>query len=639
MHSANRVPLALLQALLTIGWALAGASTSAQEAGPTPAGPRGDVRLLDQDERAPQIPIPVQSTVRLKMRSGRRIVEVINQRDTIVRVDRLQGDPTTLLLTTDRTPGNSRIRLTDEGGNVEEYIVVVQLRPAQIFDIELMKRLIRQATPTANVEPILGGGNSVILTGWVADARDIDIILEIAENIVRAGPPDPTTQAALAGGAGGSGTQPDAFNTTTGVRSLTQLSIVNAIRVGCSQQVQLDVVIARVARSELRQMGFSSVYSDKVSFLGNTVGGTIPFGQNQIGRGSSSLSTNGVIQTQASNADLFVGLLNPNAGFFGFLQALRQQNLAKLLAEPKLVTLSGRPATFLSGGRQAIPQTSALGITGTSFVPFGTTLTFLPIVLGNGKIYLEVQPDVSNLDAAAGFTLPGTTSIVPGRVEQSVRTSVLMEAGQTLAIGGLIQHVYQGSTSRVPVLGDLPFIGAAFRSIQFNDNEEEVVVLVTPHLVDPMDCSQLPCRLPGQETRVPDDFELFLEGILEAPRGPREVWQHHRYVPAYKNDKTYGCYPCAGNLHRGRHKFDTGAPVPGHCCEPGCCDPKCNHGGCGPAGCGPTGGGVGGCNAVPVGPLPPSSATTPLPVGAEGNVPSTLPPVVSTGAVNAGGTQ
>src|SRR5262249_50244573 len=158
---------------------------------------------------------------------------------------------------------------------------------------------------------------------------------------------------------------------------------------------------------------------------------------------------------------------------------------------------------FNSGGQQAVPQVSGLGGTaGIQFVDFGTRLNFLPIVLGNGKIFLEVEPEVSALDAASDVVLSG--SLVPGRLLQRLHTSVEIEPGQTLAIGGLIQNTVQATTSKVPCLGDLPFVGVLFSRKSYQEIEEELVVLVTPHLVDPMDCSQLPKFLPGQETRRAD---------------------------------------------------------------------------------------------------------------------------------------
>jgi pilus assembly protein CpaC len=108
----------------------------------------------------------------------------------------------------------------------------------------------------------------------------------------------------------------------------------------------------------------------------------------------------------------------------------------------------------------------------------------------------------------------------------------------------MIFHQVNGTSNKVPVLGDLPFLGTMFSTINYSESEEELIILVTPHLVDAMDCSQPARFLPGQETRSPDDFELFLERILEAPRGQRDVFVDHRYVPAYKNGPTGDKYPC-----------------------------------------------------------------------------------------------
>jgi pilus assembly protein CpaC len=166
-------------------------------------------------------------------------------------------------------------------------------------------------------------------------------------------------------------------------------------------------------------------------------------------------------------------------------------------------------------------------------------------VLGNGRIYLEIEPEVSNIDPSVGTSLQGTT--VPGRSTQRVHTEIEVEDGQTFAIGGLIQHTVQGTTIKVPVLGELPFLGAAFSTKSYNDLEEELLVIVTPHLVDAMACNQTPKLLPGQETRNPDDFELFLEQILEAPRGPRAVVKNGHYEPAFKGSPTMAVFPCAGS--------------------------------------------------------------------------------------------
>src|SRR5262249_60815925 len=125
-------------------------------------------------------------------------------------------------------------------------------------------------------------------------------------------------------------------------------------------------------------------------------------------------------------------------------------------------------------------------------------LNFLPIVLGDGRIHMEVEPEVSNLDAGAGTQISGVT--VPGRATRRVNSTVVVEPGHTIVLGGLMRKQTAATTRKVPVLGDLPFLGVMFSSKDYNELEEEVLILVTPHLVDPMSCEQAPKCLPGQET-------------------------------------------------------------------------------------------------------------------------------------------
>src|SRR5262249_52259330 len=154
--------------------------------------------------------------------------------------------------------------------------------------------------------------------------------------------------------------------------------------------------------------------------------------------------------------------------FAGFLELLRDEGLSKILAEPKLVTLSGRPAHFLSGGQQPVTSsTSGISGPGVEYKDFGTEVDFLPIVLGNGRIYLEVRPKVKSINAARFINTAGAISV--GFDEQSVTTALELEPGQTMAIGGLIQTQTSANTSKVPVLGDLPYLGAAFSRVEHRD--------------------------------------------------------------------------------------------------------------------------------------------------------------------------
>jgi pilus assembly protein CpaC len=459
----------------------------------------------------------------ISMTPKRPIRSVIVDNETVARAQAVKDDPQTILVT-GLMPGTARLRMLDEKGVEEIVDIVVQV------DVELVSSVIKQAFPTADVRP-LATGPTITLIGTVAHAEDIEAILRVAQAVlVSKGP-------AIGGGTN------------------QMITVVNAMTVGGVKQVQLDVVIASVNRSELRNFGVNFTVTGTQGFFSSLIGNLTQTGA-QAGGASGAINGGGVTLlgpqqflqslTPGPRTNIVAGIVP--AGINTFITALREERLAKLLAEPRLVTLSGRPATFLSGGQQAVPEVTASGVgggtVGTRFEPFGTQLTFLPIVLGNGKIYLEVEPVISQLNANNGFVIGGVA--VPGRDEQRVRTSVMMEPGQTFAIGGLIQNEMGGNTLKTPILGDIPFIGPLFSTIAFSEQEREVVVLVTPYLVDPMDCRQAPCKLPGMETRKPDDFELFLELILEAPRGQREVFPNKKYRPAWMNDPTANKFPCGG---------------------------------------------------------------------------------------------
>ncbi len=482
MHRTHHTPKAVSRGLLValvLGFAPA-ALTRAQEARPAPA---------------PTLIVPINATQRLQMSNKQAIKRGINRNEAVVRLAPAYGDPTTLLVT-GLEPGIARVTLVDQNDREENFDIIVQL------DVEYLKSILKRAAPTANVEPLPSANNTIVLRGTVDRAEDVELVNQIAQSVV-----------------GGN-------------------RVINGLRVGGAQQVQLCAVVAQVSRSDFRRLAFNFLLNGRNDyFLGSVVGAAVnvatvpavaPF----------ALGTPNGAQTNG-----FFGILNNGNNFFGFLQALKDENVTKLLAEPRVVTLSGKAASFVSGGEQAIPVPAGLGQIGIQFEEFGTRLNFLPLVLGNGKIHLEVEPEVSELNAAFGVNIQGT--VVPGRTVQRVHTSVDLEPGQTLVIGGLIQRNYNASITKWPIIGELPYVGAAFSSKAANENESELVILVTPHLVDGMSTDQLPKLLPGMETRRPDDFELFLEGILEAPRGAREVRHGRGYVPAFKNGPTAAQFPCA----------------------------------------------------------------------------------------------
>ena len=426
--------------------------------------------------------------------------------------------------------------------------------PATSFDLDYLKKVIKNAVPNSNIQVIPVTKDAVILSGYVSRAEDIGMILAIAGNIV-----DPALFDALSQSSstqtnnpgqtnptgavpGNMPIDPNAAATTQPAQAAPRTSqkVINALRVAGVQQVQLDVVVAQVSRSEFRQLGFNFLSSRNSSFIGSTLTGLAaqPTALGNVASGTaqgSILAAQGFVASTTS-PNIPFGVLNSNSGFLGFLQALRNESASKLLAEPKLTTSSGKQAFFQVGGEQAV-LSGASGVNGpgADFRIVGTTLSFLPIVLGNGKIQLTVNPRVRSPNPALGITT--SFGFVTGFDDKQVNATVEMETGQTFVIGGLIQNETRGIVNKIPVLGDLPFLGVLFSTKEYTETEQEVVILVTPYLVDPQSSDQLPKLLPGQETRSPDDFELFLEGILEAPRGPRKVIQDRRYIPAFKNAK------------------------------------------------------------------------------------------------------
>jgi pilus assembly protein CpaC len=453
----------------------------------------GLARAQDQPSA---VVVPVNGTYKLTIEKN--ITKVFNPKEDIIRVAPVEGDPRSILIT-GLAPGVATITVTDVDNKDRKYQVVVQ------YDVEYLKTILKRAMPTANIEPEPGGNNSVILRGWVSKGPEADVVRRIAASVVG------------------------------------DNRVIDALQVGGVMQVQLCCTVASVSRSDIRNMSFTFLETGQRHFFAST-----------LGLNPSIAGANGPINvTTASGnitgspANLFLGIINNKQGFTGYLEALKTENLVKILSEPKLVTLSGRSATLLNGGDQAVPIPAGVGAQpGVQFYDFGTKLNFLPIVMGNGKIYLEVFSEFSTLNPAFGTTISGT--IVPGRSRQSVTSKVEIEPGQTLAIGGLIEQQVTGSIVKVPVLGDIPFLNVFFSTKTYNNTETELVVLVTPYLVDPMSINQVPKILPGQETRSPDDYELFLEGILEAPRGPRTPCPGGGYVPAFKNGPTSGTIPCAG---------------------------------------------------------------------------------------------
>jgi pilus assembly protein CpaC len=264
-------------------------------------------------------------------------------------------------------------------------------------------------------------------------------------------------------------------------------NVINDMTVGGVHKVLLHVKVMEVSRTKLRSLGFDF---EQLS-------------------GNFSIIQNVSITGDSPPTVIF------NAGdFTGFVNALRQYDLAKLTAEPTLVTISGRPAVFNSGGEVPIPINQGLGNNSVQYREFGTRIDFVPIVLGNGLVRLEVRPHVTEIDPSLRDNITGT----PGFRSRMVDTAVEMKAGQTLAIAGLIQSRVESTNRGLPILADIPYFGVPFRRVTHRTNDVELLIFVTPEFCEAMDAHEVPPCGPGELTTSPTDHELYGKGYLEVPK-------------------------------------------------------------------------------------------------------------------------
>jgi pilus assembly protein CpaC len=295
--------------------------------------------------------------------------------------------------------------------------------------------------------------------------------------------------------------------------------------------VLLHVKIAELNRQALRQIGVSWLDTKGKSIIGSAAGevgdvaatGTASHSMsasNRIGLLSPVTSTFNATGNASSGGQLF-GVFD--AGHFSlFINALRTNSLAKVLAEPNLVTLDGQPARFLVGGQFPfpVPQSSSIpggtAVVTIQFQKFGTILNFIPQILANDVVRLDVEPVVSQLDFANGTTVNGGQ--VPAIIERSARTVVELREGQTLAIAGLLQIRSTGVSQRIPGLGDLPIVGPWFSNVQLTSVETETMILVTPELVSPLEKHEV-MEAPGDRVYQPNDAEFYLLGRMEGKLG------------------------------------------------------------------------------------------------------------------------
>jgi pilus assembly protein CpaC len=322
-------------------------------------------------------------------------------------------------------------------------------------DLETLKEKMFRFLPTEKIR-IESAQGAIVLSGEVSSVQKLDAALRLAE------------------------TYASNNSAQVGIAGAPQPNVLNLLQVGGAQQVLLEVKVAEISRTFLKRMD--------VRFTGLFNDGTFRMGL--VSRSVDTDGDNGISVDQTfTDRAAFANYLSGNFFFNLLIDAAREQGLARILAEPNLTALSGQEAKFLAGGEFPIPVAQGDDAVGVQFKEFGIGLVFVPIVLDSGLVSLKVNVSVSELsnEGSTVISVPGSNSFfpVPSLITRAANSSVEVPSGQTIAIAGLINERLREGVSKFPGLGDVPVLGTLFTSQDYQKNQTELVIFVTPRLARP----------------------------------------------------------------------------------------------------------------------------------------------------------
>ncbi|MHC4066017.1 MAG: type II and III secretion system protein family protein [Planctomycetota bacterium] len=474
IHTSWTGTVSFVVAAAAIVAGLGAVPVRAQRPQDTEAGgpPPYTAEVRDLQEDAQRIHIPFNHSVLIETSKPSERVQTIDP--NIVFVQSIS--PTQILVTGTGT-GISQVITWSEAGEQQIFQVQVEV------DLSELNAALDAVDPLSNVEavPLLG---NVVLTGTASSTAMAERMVEVTEFF-------------------------------TPARTVSGGAVQNHMVVAGEQQVLLRCTVAEVTRSAARQLGINGFLAGenfRDVFTVNQVGGINPIDISALAstniRQNLSFGTEGI--PLQPTVPLSLGF--PRVQLQVFLRALVDNALLRVLAEPDLVAISGETASFLVGGEFPIPVPQGIDQVTIEFREFGVRLNFTPVVRGNQQIRMHIAPEVSELDFSSAVTISGFS--VPGLTQRRVDTTIEVGNGQTIAIAGLLSDEVRGIASRIPGLGDVPVLGALFRSVDYRRRVTELVVLVTPEIVAPLNPEQVP-SIPGEDLVDPSDYELYALGLLE----------------------------------------------------------------------------------------------------------------------------
>ncbi|NOV27717.1 type II and III secretion system protein family protein [Cupriavidus necator] len=296
--------------------------------------------------------------------------------------------------------------------------------------------------------------------------------------------------------------------------------VVDRSTVPLSGTVQVDVKVVEISKTVLKEVGINFFRNNSGFAFGTFSPTTLNKFTFTPGSGGAPGSFSADIASPMSNAFNLVAA-SLTHGIFANISLLEANGLARVLAEPSLVALSGQSASFLAGGEIPIPVPQALGTTTIQFKPFGIGLTVSPTVLSADRIALKVAPEASDLDPSRGISING--AVVPAIVTRRADTTVELGDGESFVIGGLVSRNTVSNVNKVPVLGDLPVIGVFFKNLNFHQEDRELMIVVTPRLVKPMARNSPAAQAVGADGRTnasPNVWGWYVLGEYADPTLP-----------------------------------------------------------------------------------------------------------------------
>lgn len=364
------------------------------------------------------------------------------------------------------------------------------------YDLPAIRKALREFLPSERIGVELVN-TRIALTGEVGSAQAASTAIEIAEQFVQGklSANDQSSRDVVDSGSGG-----------------RKSPILNLMTISAGQQVMLRIRIGEISRSALRQLGVS-LQAVRNGSLGFRIGtGRIA---DQIGGGAANIPS---ADNSFGQVEFTKGV--SNGAFGAAFDALEEDGLLKILAEPNLVALSGEQAEFLAGGEFPIPVPQGNQTTTIEFRQFGVALRFTPTVLSENRIRIQVNPEVSDLSDNGSIRTDDGLDI-PSLVTRRASTTVELAPGESFMIAGLIQDNITSQISQFPGASEIPILGALLRSTSFRRSETELVFAVTPYLVDPLKSGDL--KLPTDNFRPASTMEAMFYGALGKVFGTRNV--------------------------------------------------------------------------------------------------------------------